>query len=121
VAEVALTREPHHLPGLAVDRQRDAAGKAAARVEADRARLHVGRGRLAREQLLGGILRIVGLGERRQRLRIDRALVLRVRAAESISTAMRRAVATARVMAPSYGGRFIFQARATRTRVSWLK
>ena len=43
MAPVAVARQPHHLPGPAVDRQRDAAGEAALGIEADRARLHVGR------------------------------------------------------------------------------
>ena len=54
MAPVAIAREPHHLPGLAVDRQRDAAGKAAVGVEADRARLHRHRLEPAREQFPGG-------------------------------------------------------------------
>ena len=45
VAPVAVARQPHHLPGRAVDRQRLGAGEAAVRVEADRARLQVGRRR----------------------------------------------------------------------------
>ena len=39
VAPVAITRQPHHLPGLAIARQLDAALQAAARVVADRHRL----------------------------------------------------------------------------------
>src|SRR3954463_11878593 len=63
---VAVAREPHHLPGLAVDRQRDAAGEAAMRVETDRTRSQVGGFYPPREQLFGGVLRIVRVGKRRQ-------------------------------------------------------
>ena len=38
MAPVAVARQPHHLPGRAVDRQRHAAGETAAGVVADRAR-----------------------------------------------------------------------------------
>ena len=79
VAEIALAREPHHLPGLAVDRQRDAAGEAAAGVEADRARFEFRGLELAGEQFPGGVLRIVRIGERRQRFGVDGALVLSAR------------------------------------------
>ena len=74
MAPVAVARQPHHLPGLAVDRHRDGAGEAALGVEADRARLQRRRRGAAAEQFLGGRLRIVGIGERRQRLRIDACL-----------------------------------------------
>ena len=40
MAPVAVARQPHHLPGRPVDRQRLAAGEAAVGVVADRARLH---------------------------------------------------------------------------------
>jgi hypothetical protein len=46
-------------------------------IEPVHARRHRRRQHLAAEQLLGGDLGIVGIGERRQRLWIDRALVLR--------------------------------------------
>src|SRR5262249_17349212 len=79
VTPVAIARQPHDLPGLAVDRQRLRAGEAAVRVEADRAGREAGRGRLAAEQFLGRQLWIVRIGERRQRLWLERALVLRRR------------------------------------------
>ena len=80
MAPVAIARQPHHLPGLAVDRQRDGAGETALGVEADRARLQAApASRLRPNSSLAGCLGIVGIGERRQRLRIDRALVLRGR------------------------------------------
>ena len=41
MAPVAVARQPHHLPGLAVDRQRHGAGEAALGVEADGARLQL--------------------------------------------------------------------------------
>jgi hypothetical protein len=77
---VAVARQPHHLPGLAVDRQALRAGDAAMGVEADHARL-VGLRRqiFARKQFLGADLGVVRIGQRRQRLRIDGALVLRQR------------------------------------------
>ncbi len=77
MAPVAVARQPHHLPGLAVDRQRDAAGEAAVGVVADRARRERRGRRLAAEQVLGRRVGIVRLCERRQRLRIERAAVLR--------------------------------------------
>ena len=49
------------------------------KVLADRAGFQGGRLRLAGEQLFGGVLRIVRMGERRQRLGIDRTFVLRQR------------------------------------------
>ena len=78
MAPVAVARQPHHLPGLAVDRQRLAAGEAALGVEADRARRHAARraacGRTIPWRHRSGSS---GIGERRQRLRIERAVVLR--------------------------------------------
>ena len=77
MAPVAVAREPHHLPGRAVDRQRHGARETALGIEADGARLQIRRRGLAAEQLLGRRRGIVRLGERRQRLRIEGALVLR--------------------------------------------
>ena len=93
VAPVAIARKPHHLPGLAVDRQRNAPGEAALGVEADGARFQGSRSQRRRavvghrrdrrgsgaspEQFLRGRFWIVGMGERRQRLWIERAFVLR--------------------------------------------
>ena len=73
---VAVAGEPHHLPGRAVDRQCRRAGNAAVGIKADcmgrpRARQH-----LAAEHLLRRRLGIVGMGERRQRLRVERARIL---------------------------------------------
>ena len=76
---IAVARQPHHLPALAIDRQRFGAGDAALGIEADHARRHRRRQHLAAEQFLGAELRIVGIGQRRQRLWIDAALVLRQR------------------------------------------
>ena len=77
---VTVARQPHHLPGLAVDRQPLGAGDAAMGVEAEHARaFRGGRQIFAGEQFLGAEFWIVGIGERRQRLWIDRALVLRQR------------------------------------------
>ena len=81
MAPVAVARQPHHLPGRAVDRQRHAAGEAAVGVVADRARRHRGRRGLAAEQFLGRGFRIVRMFERRQRLRVHGAEVLRGRGA----------------------------------------
>src|SRR2546423_1813451 len=55
---------------------RESAGQAAAGVEADRARFEFRGLELAGEQFPRGILRIVRIGERRQRFRIDAAFVL---------------------------------------------
>ena len=55
------------------------AGDAALGIEADHPRRHRRRQHLAGEQLLGADLGIVGIGQRRQRLWIDAALVLRQR------------------------------------------
>ena len=74
---VAIARQPHHLPGVAVDRQPFRARDAAMGIEAEHARRHRRRQHLAAEQLLGADLGIVGVGQRRQRLWVDRALVLR--------------------------------------------
>jgi hypothetical protein len=79
MAPVAVAREPHHLPGGAVDRQRLGAGEAAFGVESDHLRLELRRRGLAAEQFLGRIVGIVGLGERRQRLWVERAQILRAR------------------------------------------
>ena len=80
MAPVAVARQPHHLPGRAVDRQRHAAGEAAVGVVADRARRHLDAGAVLRpNSSLAGVLRIVRLFERRQRLRFQRAEVLRGR------------------------------------------
>ena len=88
MAPVAVARQPHHLPGLAVDRQRHAAGEAALGVEADGARRHRRRRRRPpAEQLLGRRLRIVGMRQRRQRLGIERAVILRVRGCRQASQA----------------------------------
>ena len=74
---VAVARQPHHLPGVAVDRQSLRACDAAMGVEAEHARRHRRRQHLASEQFLGGDLGIVGIGQRRQRFQVDGALVLR--------------------------------------------
>ena len=64
---------------MAVDRQLLRAGEAPVRIEAvDMRRRLAGLG-FAAEQLLGGRFWIVRMGERGQRLRIERALVLRGR------------------------------------------
>src|SRR5689334_16945816 len=79
MAPVAVAREPHDLPGRTVDRQLLGAGDATVGIEAvDVRRVVAGLG-LAAEQLLGGRFRIVRMRERWQRLRIERALVLRER------------------------------------------
>ncbi len=77
MAPVAVARQPHHLPGRPVDRQRHAAGETAVGVVADRARRHRGRRGLAAEQFLGRRVGIVRVGQRGQRLGIERAEVLR--------------------------------------------
>ena len=77
---IAVARQPHHLPGVAIDRQAFGARDAAMGVEADHARLVRGRRQIfAGEQFLGADLGIVGIGKRRQRLCVDRAFVLRPR------------------------------------------
>ena len=53
------------------------AREAAPRVEADGAALRFGRRQLAAEHLLGGVVGIFGMGERRQRLGVHRPGVLR--------------------------------------------
>src|SRR5258706_1238818 len=73
---IAIARQPHHLPGLAIDRQRFRTGNAALGVEADHVRRHRRRQDLAAEQLPGAEFRIVWIGQRRQRRCIDAALVL---------------------------------------------
>src|SRR5579864_7812681 len=76
---VAVARQPHHLPGLAVDRQRLRTGDAAMGIEADHPRRHRCGEDLAAEQFLGADLGILRVGERRQRFWIDASLVLRER------------------------------------------
>jgi hypothetical protein len=80
MSPVTIARQPHHLPGVAVDRQPFRARDAAMGIEAVHTRRHRRRQHLAAEQLLGGDLGIVGIVERRQRSWVDRALVLRQRA-----------------------------------------
>ena len=75
MAKVRLRHIPYR--GSAPALQGLVAGDAAMGVKAEHARRHRRRQHLAAEQLLGGDLRIVRVGKRRQRLRIDRALVLR--------------------------------------------
>ena len=79
MSPIAVAREPHHLPGLSVDRQRGGAGKAALGVEADDARFERRRLSACGRTIPWPGSGIVGLVERRQRLRIERALVLRDR------------------------------------------
>ncbi|GCC47483.1 hypothetical protein chiPu_0031673 [Chiloscyllium punctatum] len=79
MAPIAVARQAHHLPGVAVERHLCGAGETALGVAADRSRRHRCRQHLACEQLLRSDRRIVGVGERRQWLRIERALVLRPR------------------------------------------
>ena len=76
VRPIAIARQPHHLPGLAIDRQRIRTRDAALGVEADHARRHRRRQDLAAEQFLCAQFWIVGIGQRWQRLWIDAALVL---------------------------------------------
>ena len=80
MAPIAIARQAHHLPSLAVDRQRLGARQTAARIEADRARLHLGRRHRAAENLLGRQFRIGGIGERGQGRGLEGAFVLRQRA-----------------------------------------
>ena len=79
MAPIAVARQPHHLPGVAIHRHLRGTGDAALGVLAD----HLGRLRrrqiLSRKKLLGADLGILGILQRRQRLRIERALVLRRR------------------------------------------
>ena len=72
----AIARQAHDLPGLAVDRQRLRAGETAARVEADRARLSFDGRQRPPEHFLGRQPRVGGIGERGQRLGVQRPLVL---------------------------------------------
>ena len=76
---VAVAGKPHHLPGRAVDGQRRRAGDAAVGIEADHLGRPGARQHLAPEHFLCRRLGIVGMGERRQRLRVERAQVLRER------------------------------------------
>ena len=73
VAPIAVARQPHDLPGRAGDRQRHRAGEAAVGIGADRPRRTGKRRQLAAEQILGRRRRRIRIGERRQRLRIERA------------------------------------------------
>ena len=73
IAPVAVTRQPHDLPGRPSDRQRHSAGEAAVGIAADRARRPGKRRRFAREQFLGRRRRRVRILQRRQRLGIERA------------------------------------------------
>ena len=77
VAPVAVAGEAHRLPSRPVGRQRGGAGKATLGVKADRARFQMCRTALATEQLLRRRCGAVGMLERRQRRRINAALVLR--------------------------------------------
>src|SRR6516164_6109222 len=81
MSPVAVAREPHHLPGLAVDGQRLGPCQASVRIKSDGAGRNRRRRRLAAEQLLGRRCGIVGLGKCRKRCGIERALVLRRRRA----------------------------------------
>ena len=74
---VAIARQPHHLPGVAGQRQGLRAGDAALGIEADHPRRPGCGEDLAAEQLLGADLGIIGMGQRRQRFGVDAALVLR--------------------------------------------
>ena len=94
IAPVAVARQAHHLPGLAIDRQRLAAGETAARIEADRPRREIGGRKRAAEQFLGGRGGIVRIGERRQRLWIHRAAILRGCAGDRSQQCARRDQAT---------------------------
>ena len=76
MAPVAVARQPHHLPGRAVDRQRHGAGETTLGVEADGARFHLRRRGFAAEQFLRRGSGIIGMRERRQRLGIDAAPIL---------------------------------------------
>jgi hypothetical protein len=76
---IAVAREPHDLPGGAIDRQRLGAGEAAFGIEAEHLRLELRWRGLAAEQFLGRIVGIVGLGERGQRLGLEGAQILRAR------------------------------------------
>src|SRR5262249_9625912 len=71
MSPVAVTRETHHLPGLAVDRRCNGPRQTAFGVEADGARGKGGGRRLAAEQLPGRRVGIVGLGKWWQRLGSD--------------------------------------------------
>src|SRR5262245_10353964 len=53
IAPVAVTRQPHGLPGRSSDRQRHSAGEAAVEIAADRTRRSGKRCRFAGEQFLG--------------------------------------------------------------------
>jgi len=79
MSPVAIARKSHDLPVRAVDRQRFCAREAAVGVEAEHLRLELRRRGPAAEQFLGGVAGIVGMSERRQRLGIERAFVLRLR------------------------------------------
>ena len=57
MAPVAVAREAHHLPALAIDRERLCAGKAALGKGADGARFERGRARHATEKAFRGIVR----------------------------------------------------------------
>ena len=65
---IAIARQPHHLPGLAVDGKRDRTVETTARIESNHMS-GLGRGSdLAAEQLLRRRLGIVGIGEWGQRV-----------------------------------------------------
>ncbi len=92
VSPVSIARQPHHLPGLAVDRQRLGAGETALGIESDDARRERGGRRPAAEQSLRRRVGIVRIGKRRQRLRIDvpRSWALAVPAVISARQCQRR-------------------------------
>src|SRR5262249_30004738 len=73
IAPVAVTRQPHDLPGRSSDRQWHSAGEAAVEITADRARRPGKRRRLTREQFLGRRQRRIRILQRRQRYGIERA------------------------------------------------
>ena len=67
MAPIAVARQPHDLPGRAVDRQRHGAGETTGGIEADRAGGERNRLGLAREQFLRRRRRRIGMRQRRQR------------------------------------------------------
>ncbi len=77
VTPIAIAGEPHHLPCRAIDRKRGAARKAAIGVEPDHMAVPLRRDSDTAEKLFRWRLGIILMLKGRERVRLDRSLILR--------------------------------------------